>query len=83
MPVNPKKSRPEPKPRKVTPKKKTTTTRPQSRKGVKGDSVPPTNRNTNSVRVHIINGGVDSGTTPPPYAGPNRGYFAFNPVFDI
>lgn len=80
MPVNPKKSKP--KPRKVTPKKKTTTTRPQSRKGAKGDSVPPTNRNTNSVRVHIINGS-DSGTAPPPYVGPDRSYFAFNPVFDI
>jgi hypothetical protein len=80
MPVNPKKSKP--KPRKVTPKKKTTTTRPQSRKGAKGDSVPPTNRNTNSVRVHIINGGVDGGSAPK-YTGPDRGTFAFNPVFDM
>ncbi len=56
-----------------TPKKKTTTTRPHI----------PTNRNTNSVRVHIINGGVDGGSAPPTYAGQDRGYFAFNPVFDI
>jgi hypothetical protein len=70
MPVNPKKTKP--KPRKVTPKKKTTTTRPRI----------PTNRNTNSVRVHIINGS-DSGSAPPPYVGPDRSYFAFNPVFDI
>jgi hypothetical protein len=78
MPVNPKKAK---KPKAKTPKKKTTT-RPQSRKGAKRDNVPPTNRNTNSVRVHIINGS-DSGTFPHLYAGPNRSYFAFSPVFDM
>ncbi len=40
----------------------------------------PINRNTNSVRAHIINGGEPA---PPPYSGPDRGSFAFNPVFDI
>ena len=59
MPVNPKKSKP--KPRKVTPKKKTTTTKPRI----------PTNRNMNSVRVHIINGGVDGGSAPK-YTCPDR-----------
>ena len=79
MSVNPKKAK---KPKARTPKKKTTITRSQSRKGVKGDRFPPTNRNTNSVRVHIINGS-DSGTAPPPYAGLDRSYFAFNPVFEM
>jgi hypothetical protein len=69
MPVNPKKTK---KPKAKTPKKKTTTTRPRI----------PTNRNTNSVRVHIINGGIDGGSTPK-YTGPDRGTFAFNHVFDM
>ena len=69
MPVNPKKAK---KPKAKTPKKKTTNTKPRI----------PTNQNTNSVRVHIINGS-DSGTAPPPYADPYRSYFVFNPVFDI
>jgi hypothetical protein len=67
MPVNPKKTK---KPKAKTPKKKTKQPR------------PPINRNTNSVRVHIINGS-DGGLAPPPYAGPDRSYFAFNPVFDM
>ena len=72
MPVNPKKSKPRPKPRKFTPKKKTTTTRPRI----------PTNRNTNSIRVHIINGGIDGGSSPK-CVGLDRGTFAFNPVVDM
>jgi hypothetical protein len=71
MPVNPKKSKPKPKAKAAT-KKKTTTIKPRI----------PTNRNTNSVRVHIFSG-YDDGSTPPPYEGPDRSYFAFNPVFDI
>jgi hypothetical protein len=69
MPVNPKKSKPKPKAKSSKKKSK------QSR--------PPVNRNTNSVRVHIINGDVDGGSAPPPYAGLDRSYFAFNPVFEI
>jgi len=40
----------------------------------------PINRNTNSVRVHIISGGEPA---PPPYTGPARESFVFNPVFDM
>jgi len=72
MPVHHKKAS-KSKPRKITPKKKTTTRKERA----------PINRNTNSVRVHIINGGIDGGSAPPPYAGPNRSYFAFTPVFDM
>jgi hypothetical protein len=53
------------------PKKKSITTRPRK----------PTNRNTNSLRVHIING-IDGGSAPPPCVCLDRSYFAFNPVFD-
>ena len=37
--------------------------------------------NSNTVKVHVINT-VGGGDTPAPYTGPDRGYFAFNPVFD-
>ena len=72
MPVNPKKPKQKPKAKVKTPKKKPSTHK----------EMPPINRNTNSVRVHIINGSV-GGSAPPPYAGSDRSYFAFNPVFDI
>ena len=56
----------------MTPKKKSTPRKERV----------PLNRNTNSVRVHIINGGVDGGSAQK-YAGTDRGSFAFNHVFDI
>jgi len=37
--------------------------------------------NTNTVRVHVVN--TVGGEAPAPYTGPDRGYFAFNPVFDV
>jgi hypothetical protein len=59
--------------------------KPQAKKSKKAPAKKPrapANRNTNSVRVHIINSsGGDS--APPPYSGPDRSYFAFNPVFDM
>ncbi len=64
--------------------KKNPAKKPPARKPSKTAKKPrtPTNRNTNSVRVHIINSsGGDS--APPPYSGPDRSYFAFNPVFDM
>ncbi len=42
----------------------------------------PTNRNTNSVRVHIINSSCGD-SAPPPYSRPDKSSFVFNPVFDI
>ena len=36
--------------------------------------------NQNTVRVHVVN--TVGGEAPAPYTGPDRGYFAFNPVFD-
>ncbi len=69
MPVNPKKTK---KPKAKTPKKKKKSTKPRI----------PSNRNTNSVRVQIINGGIDGGSAPK-YTGPYRETFAFNPVFDM
>ena len=45
-------------------------------------ATPATNRNVNTVKVHVNLGG-EAVTPPPPYSGPDRGYFAFNPVFDV
>lgn len=42
----------------------------------------PVNRNTNSVRVNVVNRVGGGGAAAPAYTGPDRGYFAFNPVFD-
>jgi len=54
--------------------------KPTKRPAQKPKPRAPMNRNINSLRVHIINGGEP---TPPPYAGPDRGSFAFNPVFNM
>lgn len=71
MPRNPRKPQAK-KPPASKPSKKAPAKKPRA----------PTNRNTNSVRVHIINSsGGDS--APPPYAGPDRSSFVFNPVFDM
>ena len=54
--------------------------KPAKRPAKKPKPRAPITRNTNSVRVHIINGGDPA---PPPYTGPDRGSFVFNPVFDM
>ena len=57
------------------------TKKPPSKKPTKPKRrARPTNQNT--VRVHVVNT-VGGETAPPPYTGPDRGYFAFNPVFDM
>ncbi len=54
--------------------------KPAKKPAKKPKSRATVNCNTNSVRVHIINGGEPA---PPPYTWPDRGSFAFNPVFDM
>lgn len=61
-------------PRKTKPKKPKGKKKPAKR-------APPQNRNTNTVKVHVNLAGESAAA--PPYAGPDRGYFAFNPVFDV
>ena len=57
------------------------TKKPPSKKPAKPKRrARPTNQNT--VRVHVVNT-VGGESAPPPYTGPDRGYFAFNPVFDM
>ena len=55
----------------------------KSRKPTKAKKRAPPRRatNTNTVRVHVVN--TVGGEAPAPYTGPDRGYFAFNPVFDM
>jgi hypothetical protein len=71
MPRNPKKPQAK-KPPARKPSKKAPAKKPRT----------PTNRNNNSVRVHIINSSGGE-SAPPPYSGPDRSSFAFNPVFDM
>ena len=66
--------------KKLVAAKKPPAKKPAKKPSKKPKHRAPVNRNTNSVRVHIINGGE---TAPPPYSGPDRGSFAFNPVFDM
>ena len=57
------------------------TKKPSAKKPAKAKRrTRPTNNNT--VRVHVVNS-IGGETAPPPYTGPDRGYFAFNPVFDV
>ena len=64
----------------TNPKPRKTRTKSKGKKPVKRRT-RVTNQNT--VRVHVINSVGGDSAPPPPYSGPDRGYFAFNPVFDL
>ena len=59
--------------------------KPKTKLTKKPKRAPPKRRtrpaNQNTVRVHVVNS-IGGESAPPPYTGPDRGYFAFNPVFD-
>ena len=65
----------------TNPKPRKTKSKSKPKKPVKRRATRVTNQNT--VRVHVINSVGGDSAPPPPYSGPDRGYFAFNPVFDL
>ena len=65
----------------TNPKPRKTKSKSKPKKPVKRRATRVTNQNT--VRVHVINSVGGDSAPPPPYSGPDRGYFAFNPVFDM
>ena len=63
----------------TNPKPRKTKSKSKPKKPIKRRATRVTNQNT--VRVHVINSVGGDSAPPPPYSGPDRGYFAFNPVF--